>query len=194
MLIEAKKFYNLFLPVLFITGMVLLSACENDLRKIKAITDQEINKPIEKTTGVEVIVSDSAVVKAKMLAPLLIQFDDKVKPYTEAPKGIKVIFFDHDLKETSTIVADYAIYHTKDKLIEMRKNVVASNAKGETFKSDELIWDQNTRQIHSNKVVHVTFSNGSQYDGTSFKSDENLNHWYMNQSTGKINVDQNISQ
>jgi LPS export ABC transporter protein LptC len=189
---KAKQLSNLFLPVV-IAGIALITGCENDLKDLKKISASEVNKPIEKYTGVDVIYSDSARVKAHMTAPLMINYKVK-KPYTEMPKGVKVVFYDNNLVESSTITADYAVRRDVEKTIELRKNVVATNAKGDTFTSDELIWDENTKQIHSSKLVHVKMADGSITDGTGFTSDENFNHWILTQGTGIIHVNnQDIS-
>lgn len=186
---RAKLFPNLFLPAA-IAVITLITGCENDLKDIQKISAAEVNRPGQRYTDVDVIYSDSAKVKAHMTAPLMLDYEkDKTKKaYIEMPKGVKVTFYDENLKITSTIVADYAVRHVDEKLIELRKNVVGTNVKGDTFTSDELIWDENTRQIHSNKLVHVKMADGSITDGTSFTSDENLNHWIMTQGTGIINV------
>ena len=192
-MIKAKQIFNLFLPVI-IAGAALLTGCENDLKDIQKISAAEVNKPIEKYTDVDVIYSDSAKVKAHMTAPLMINYKVK-KPYTEMPKGVKVIFYDNDLQEKTTIKADMGVYHEQEKLIELHKNVVGTNAKGDTFSSDELIWDQATKQIHSNQLVHVKMADGSMTDGTSFVSDENFNHWTMTQASGIFHVNsQDIGQ
>lgn len=183
---KAKHLSNLFLP-LAIASISLITGCENDLKDIQKISASEVNKPIERYTNVDVIYSDSARVKAHMTAPLMIIYKVK-KPYTEMSKGVKVIFYDNSLHESSTIVADYAIRRDQEKLIELRKNVVATNIKGDKFSSDELIWDENTRQIHSNKLVHVKMADSSFTNGTSFISDENFNHWTLTQGTGIIHV------
>ena len=174
--------------------MAIITGCENDLKDIQKISAAEVNKPIEKYTNVDVIYSDSARVKAHMTAPVMINYKVK-KPYTEMPKGVKVIFYDNNLKETSTIIADYGVYREQEKLVELHKNVIGTNAKGDTFSSDELIWDEASKQIHSNKMVHVKMADGSITDGTSFISDENFNHWTMTQASGIIHVNsQEIAQ
>jgi LPS export ABC transporter protein LptC len=189
---KAKQLSNLFLPVV-VAGMALIMGCENDLKDIQKISASEVNKPIERYTDVDVIYSDSAKVKAHMTAPLMLNYKVK-KPYTEMPKGVKVTFYDNNLNVSSNIVADYAIRREQEKVIELRKNVVGTNVKGDTFTSDELIWDENTRQIHSSKQVHVKMADGSITDGTSFTSDENFNHWTLTQGTGIIHVNnQDIS-
>src|SRR5579872_1250823 len=183
----AKLFKGLILPVI-IAGVGLITGCENDLKDLQKISANEVNKPVTSYTDVDVIYSDSAKVKAHMTAPLMLDYDKVEKPYTEMPKGVKVIFYDGNLKETGTITSDYAIYHKKEKIILLRKNVVGTNVKGETFTSDELIWDQNTKQVTSNQIVHVRMADGTALDGTSFASDEGLNHWKFGQANGKINV------
>jgi len=185
-MIRAKQISNLFLPVI-IAGIAIMTGCENDLKDIQKISAAEVNKPIEKYTDVDVIYSDSARVKAHMTAPVMINYKVK-KPYTEMPKGVKVIFYDNNLKETSTIIADYGVYREQEKLVELHKNVVGTNAKGDTFTSDELIWNEDTKQIRSSKMVHVKMADGSITDGTSFVSDENFNHWTVTQGTGIIHV------
>lgn len=183
---RAKQVSKLFLPVI-IMGMALVTGCENDLKDIQKISAAEVDKPIERYTDVDVIYSDSAKVKAHMTSPLMIQYKTD-KPYTEMPKGVKVIFYDNDLKPSSTITADYAIQREKEKTITLRKNVVGTNAQGDTFSSEELIWDEGTKQIHSDKMVHVKMADGSITNGSSFISDENFNHWTMNNGTGIFNV------
>jgi LPS export ABC transporter protein LptC len=185
-MIKAKQLYNLFLPVI-IAGMAILTGCENDLKDLRRISAKEVNQQGERYTGVDVIYSDSAKVKAHMTAPVMINY--KVKnPYTEMPKGVKVIFYDNNLNVSSTITSNYAVRRETEKVIELRNNVVGTNIKGDTFMSDELIWDETTKQIHSNKLVHVKMADGSITDGTSFISDENLNHWTMTGGTGIFHV------
>lgn len=190
----AKQISNLFLPVVTAGIAGLLTSCENSIQDIQKISAQEVNKPLERYTDVDVIYSDSARVKAHMTAPLMIEY--KVdRPYTEMPKGVKVIFYDNNLVESSTITSDYGIRKEADKIIELDKNVVGTNAKGDKFMSEELIWDEGSKKIHSNKLVHVVMADGSITDGTSFISDENFNHWTLTSGTGKINVkDQSFAQ
>src|ERR1700753_2333298 len=91
------------LPAMLI-GMLLLQSCENDLKKIKEISAKQVSRPIENTTGVEITYSDSAIVKAIMTTPLLVEHSVK-NAFDVMPKGVKVVFYDKDQKETSTIVA-----------------------------------------------------------------------------------------
>ena len=160
----------------------LLQSCENDLRDVEKISADNSLLPVDKSYGVEVIYSDSAVVKAKMLAPQVDRYKDK--KYDEMIKGVTLIFYDENQKETSRIVSDYAIRREGEGLVELRKNVVATNTKGDVYKSDELIWDEKQRKFYSNKMVQVTQQNGNVLFGTGFESDETFKKSKIFNATG----------
>jgi LPS export ABC transporter protein LptC len=177
----------LLLPALLIS-LLSISSCENDLNKINEISAKQSSNPVQQTTGVDVIYSDSARVKLRMLAPLLLQLDDPKKPerdYDLMPKGIKIIFYDGiTLKETGSIMADTGINHSKAKIIEFHKNVIAKNAQGDTFRSDELYWDQNKKIMYSNKPVVVNTAAGDIVTGKTFTSDDKLTNPKFTNSNG----------
>ncbi len=185
---RAKKLLSLCLPVLFC--MLLISACENSLNDIQKIASKEEDKPISTSKGVEVIYSDSAKVKARMLTPLMIELDDQNKPYQEMPKGVKIIFYDDSLKEKGTITSDYAIRLEKENKITFRKNVVATNSQGETFKSEELVYDQTTKKLYTTKPVQIMMGNGDVMQGVGATSNESLYPWHIDKSTGIFHVDE----
>ncbi|MBK0378006.1 LPS export ABC transporter periplasmic protein LptC [Mucilaginibacter segetis] len=175
-------------------GLFALTACENDINKVKEIAAADATKPIERTTGVEVIYSDSAKVKAKLTTPLMINYKVEKNPYMIMPKGVKVIFYNGDLKIEGNIVADSAIQYENKKLIEFHKNVVATNTEGTVYKSDELIWDQTKKQIFSNKPVEMTRVGGDIMRGSSFTSDEGLHHPKFQNTTGVLHVNDDLTQ
>ena len=187
MLVKAKNNNLIYLPILLI-GMLFLVSCENSLSDIKKIASKEAEKPISKSIGVEIIYSDSTKVKAKLTAPLMIDFQDPAKPYKEMSKGVKIIFYDDNLGAKGIITADYGIYREKEQIIEFRHNVVAVNAQGETFKSEELIDNRATTKLYSTKPVQIIMTNGDVMYGTGFNSTETFYPWTIDKSTGVFRV------
>jgi LPS export ABC transporter protein LptC len=184
----AKQVSPFLLPALLF-GTMLLSACENDLNKIKEISAKFASVPVDTAKGVEVIYSDSAIIKGTMNTPLMINYSGAT-PYRVMPRGVKVTFFDHNSKENGNIVADSAVYH--EKLVEFYKHVVATDISGKTFKSEELIWDQTKKIIYSNKSVEMTNPAGDVMYSTNFKSDESLSNPVWEQAHGVIWVAGNV--
>ena len=185
MLSVAKHGLKICWPAL-LTGMLLLSACENDLNKVRELSANQVNMNVDTIHGVDMIFSDSAKVKFRILAPLLLKYEGKTE-YNLMPKTVNALIFDNNSQE-GTITADTGIQSDAKKDIEFRKNVVARNVKGETFKSDELIWNQTTKTVYSNKLVQITMANGDIMNGTGFVSDANMKHWTIKSSTGIFNV------
>lgn len=186
---------NIKYRLALVAGLLLFSACENSLKDIQKISSQEVSKPISTTTGLDVTYSDSAKVQFRLTAPLLLDYIDK--KFKEMPKGLKIIKYETTPKgvvQTAQITADYGIMREGDKIIELRRNVVATNQKGETFKSEELIWDQGKRDIYSNKFVQMTSPNGTVLYGTGATTNETMYPWIIQNTTGQIPVNQNFGQ
>jgi LPS export ABC transporter protein LptC len=180
----------------FLAGPLLFSACENDMKAIRKISAQEVSKPISTTTGVDVIYSDSAKVQFHLTAPLMLDYMEK--RFQETPKGVKIVRYEKNTRgevvQSGQITADYAIMRENDRIIEFRRNVVATNIKGETFKSDELIWDQGKKLLTTNKPVRLSFADGTVFYGTGANTNESMYPWNIENTTGQIPVNQNFGQ
>lgn len=174
------SFYSLFLL------LVLASACENNMKEVERIAAQRNATPVDKSTGVELIYSDLSVVKAKLLAPELLHVKTE-KPYYEMKKGVTIIFLNPQQQETSRVVADYGIRREYEKTMELRNNVVVTTKEGKKFKSEELIWDENSRRFYSNKTVAIETATQIIY-GTRFWSNEDFSYYEIDQSTGNFAV------
>ncbi|MFM6976644.1 MAG: LPS export ABC transporter periplasmic protein LptC [Sphingobacteriaceae bacterium] len=181
------NFRWIFLSLMLLSMSTLIS-CENDLRDVERISAKRLNVPLDTSTGVELIYSDAAIVKAKLITPELLHFKTD-KPYYEMNKGLTIIFLDPNQQESSRVVADYAIRHEQERTMELKKNVVVTTREGKTFKSDELIWDENTRRFYSNKTVAIETPTQTIY-GTRFWANEDFTYYEIEQSTGNFNVNQ----
>ncbi len=180
--------------VLALLSVMLLGACENDIKQLKKISEQENSKPVDRTTGVDVIFSDSTKVKMHLVTPLMLQYNKVTKPYTVMPKGVKSTFYNDSLQITSTIVADSAVAVNNNQMIKLYRHVVATNDKGDVFKSDELIYDQQTHKVTSSKPVTITTTTGDVINGDGMVTNEKFSPWTVTNTKAKIMVNQNVAQ
>jgi len=180
--------------LLFIAQLLLLSSCnDDDLKNAPAISSKKITLTKDRSYGVELIYSDSAVVKAKGFAPIL----DKVVPsmgasYSEMPKGIKIEFFDEFLKRTGTITSAYAIFKETEKITIFRKNVVVVTD-NITFTTEELVWDENKR-MYTAPYGTVTGKDGSVLTGTEFSAPQDFSTYKIIQPSGTTNLKGDLIQ
>jgi LPS export ABC transporter protein LptC len=167
----------------------MLPSCESDLKKVKEIELKQ-NGELETTKQAEIIYSDSTYVKAVLKAPILNHYKTNT-PYYEMPKGIEVVFYDKNLKQTTKVTSDYAIQKENQKIIHLKRNVVATNIKGDTFKSEELIWDENQRRFYSNLPVVIT-TQKTNINGPGFWANESFTYYEITQASGDLKVDEPI--
>lgn len=176
---------NKLLYILLFFVIVAAIGCQNSLKDVERISSRKLATQTDVSTGVEIIYSDSAVVKAKIITPELIHHKTN-QPYYEMKKGMKVIFFDQQQQETSNIISDYALRREHEDIIEFRKNVVATRQDGKVFKSDELFWNAKLRRFYSTKLVTIITPNQTIY-GTEFWANEAF-YYEIKQSTGNFDV------
>ncbi|MCX2432308.1 MULTISPECIES: hypothetical protein [unclassified Pedobacter] len=181
-------------------GLVLglplfMVACgEDDLKNANAVSAKKITFTRDRTLGVEIIYSDSARVKARGKAPIM----DKVTPsagvaYEEMIKGVNIDFFNPKGTIDGNLVCDYAIRKDEIKQTIFRKNVVVKNNKGDTFSSEELIWDENKKIFYSNQRVYVKGADGSIGDGINFKAPQDFSTYEMETGSGQLNMQEGIA-
>jgi len=187
-----KRLPSLLLAVLAM-GVLWLTACENDLENIKRISNMTSGEAVDTTRGVDIIYSDSAVVKGRMITPLLIKYSTE-KPYDVMPEGVKVISFDKNGKEEGNIVADSAVQLENENITKFYKNVVVTTSDGTTFKSEEMIWDQPKKKFYSNRPWELRRPNGDISNGVGFESDDKLEHATWGSGTGEAEVPESQMQ
>lgn len=139
--------------------------------------------PVMTTFGVSKMISDSGVMRYKIVAEEWRVYDKTKPPRQTFPKGIFLTRFDEKLKVDLYITADTAYWYNQS-LWEMRGRVFINNlATQTTFATEELFWDMNRHEIYSNKHIHIVKPN-EELEGNRFRSDENMNVYHVQRTKG----------
>lgn len=182
-------FFSLRFQLFCLTsGMLLMSACENDIEKVSLVTGKQ-KLPVETSTQLELLYSDSARVKVKVTTPLLNRFAGD-KPYTELPKGVDIKFYDQNLQVTSTLTSKYAIRRDGEGIMEARNDVVVVNEKGEKLNTEHLVWNERTQKITSDEFVKITTPDKIIF-GKGFEANQNFTNYKIFKISGTITIDKN---
>jgi len=176
-----------FIRFVFILAL-LSGGCENDIEKVKLVTSKDV-LPVEAATGLEIIYSDSAHIKAKITTPELNRYVGN-KNYIELPKGLKLEFYDDQNKVTSTLTADYAIRREPEMIVEARRNVIVVNEKNEKLNTEHLIWNERTKKIYSDEFVKITTPDEI-IMGNGFEANQDFSRYRIKNIKGTINVKKN---
>ena len=177
------------LPVLFISIiLILLSSCENDPKQIEQTFNPE-NLAVDRVENVLITYSDSARKKVTIEAPALEYLIKKDRTEeNHFPKGVLVKFFEDDGTISSRLYADRAVQYPKRKLIIARDNVKLISVKGDTFRTEELFWDEASATVYTNALFKYSNPDEVVY-GYKFKSDQNFTNYEYEKMSGKIMVE-----
>ena len=135
--------------------IAMLPSCKNDVQTILSL-DVVDTLPEMTARDIEIIYSERAKVKIKLISPYLVNKTEE-DPVLYFPQGFTVFFYDSAMNLQSTITADFGISYEKKKIMEARHNVVVENMeKGEKLNTEELFWDRDKQMIYSNKFVKLT--------------------------------------
>lgn len=172
----------------FTAGIICISffspSCTNDVDEINEITNTPEEAP-ETGKGIELIFSDSAIIKFKLTAGRLERRDGE-NPVTEFLDGVKIVFYDSGLKSENEIKADFATHYEKEDRIVAKSNVVVVNVKGETLNTEELTWERQKQIVYTDKFVKITTADETLL-GDGLESNEDFTKYKIKRIKGTIN-------
>jgi LPS export ABC transporter protein LptC len=168
---------------------ILFYGCENNIEEIKAFYSAE-NLPILEARNFQTLFTDSGQIRFSLKAPKLLRFEDDGRDYIEFPEGMELIKFDENRKVISSITANYAKQFVAEDKWEAKNNVVATNAQGDTLKTEHLIWEEKKEIIYTEEFVKIIRADQI-ITGIGFKSDQKLQNWKIKNPKGTIYVSVN---
>ena len=175
-----------FLPFLLAAG--LLAACERTPEFERADLTPE-DTFVEIAREVEILYSDSAIVRVRITAPLLHRFSERENPRQEFPEGVQVEFLNPDLSISSTLTALHGVRYQEKGQVIVRDSVVLVTAKQEKLETEELTWDEKSEKIFTEKFVKVT-KPGEVIYGYGLEANQDFTYWKITVPKGRIKVDQ----
>lgn len=163
-----------------------LAGCANDIAEVDALTES-VNTSIEEGSGVEILYSDSAELKVRILADSIVRYVERSNPRDVFPSGIFIEFLSPQGRPTSWLEAETAVRSEKSNTFTARGNVRFYNKKNEKLVSTELIWDEAKSILHTEKFV--TIIQAARKDttyGFGFSSNEEFNIFEIKQRSSAV--------
>jgi len=129
-------------------------ACENDKTQIESLYDDSVLKQ-EVIKEVELLYSDSAQVKLRIISPKMIRHLEGSKSIDEFPEGIHAEFLNPNQKVVSIMDGDYAQRIDKSGQILIRNNVVCTNAAKDKLFTEEIFYNEVEETLFTEKFVKI---------------------------------------
>lgn len=179
-----KKIFNLFFILFLIISM--FSACSSDAESGQSIDKEQV--AIELAQDVQILYSDSAVLRVKITSDTLLHYVSIDDQRDEFPNGVRLDFFDTKQQPQSILTSKYAIRYPSRSEVVLRDSCVwYSLETKETLESTELIWDEKLQKVYSNKFVIITTPSEKIW-GYGFETNSNFTHWKINVPQGHLSV------
>ena len=137
----------------------------------------------------EMAFSDSGKVKVSMYAIVSDQYIVDEKKYMDLPEGLKIVFYDSLMNETSRLTANRGKYFETERKMEVNDDVVFVNPKGEKLNTEQLIWDQDSASIYTERAVKITKKN-TIIRGKGLIANEDFSEYRIKKVTGQIPIPQ----
>jgi len=167
--------------------MIIVSACvDTEYFAADTIPTDQIH--VEKVDSVTIRYSDSATVKVIVTAPTLWRINELSNIRQEFPNGTKVEFLDNAGEISSQLTADYAIRYEAKSGIKVQGNVIWTSIDGKRLESEELIWDEKDKRIHTQKLVHIITPEQDVY-GYGLEADQDFNTWSILAPIGDLKIE-----
>ena len=163
--------------------LFLFSACS---KKKHPVTDAITNRdsvPIMVTREVSTYISDSGVVRYKIIADEWKVFDRLDPSRWTFEEGVYLEKYDNNLSIEATILADTAYYYDKQELWELRGNVHIENIEDEQFDTQLLFWNQKSKQVYSDQYIRIRQQKRI-ITGMGFTSNQDFTNYTIKQTQG----------
>ena len=152
-----------------LTMLTVPLSCTNDAPPMGNTVIGRDSLPVMTTYGVSKLITDSGVVRYKIIAEEWRIYDKTTPPRWEFPKGLFLERYDNKFKVNLRFAADSAWLYNQN-VWKLRGNVVLDDKTSQSrLRTQELYWNMQTGEMASN--VHTTLKQPQQeIEGTWFRA------------------------
>lgn len=162
-----------------------IAACNSPVEHTAPAIYERDSVAMMTSYGVNTMISDSGVMKYRIITERWEVNETKNPPRWVFARGLFLEQFDDKFHIEAFIQSDTAFYYTTTKLWHLIGNVSIRTVDGLKFNSEELYWDQQSHELYSNKFSRL-ITPLREMQGSYFRSDENMTHYYVSNSKGSF--------
>lgn len=182
-----KITHTISIAAVFITAAMLL--CLESCSSNEGPTGPDIgvrdSLPWLKSLGVSTLISDSGIIRYKLISEDWYLYDKKEPTFWSFEKGLFIEKFNENFHTEAFISCDTAYFFDSKQLWELRGRVFIKNLKGETFRTTLLYWDQARHIVYSPAYMEIDGETQA-LSGYNFRSNEQMTDYLIHSSKGKF--------
>lgn len=146
--------------------------------------NDSIELPTMVTRDVNMLISDSGVIKYNVKSPIWYVYENDVtNKYWYFPEGIHLDQIDTTFTTEFSIEADTAYNYETKQLWHLIQNVKVHSTAGEYFESNDLFWDLKKHEVYTDSFIHIERPDAT-IEGFGFKSNDAFTKYEIRQTSG----------
>ncbi|MEI6866702.1 LPS export ABC transporter periplasmic protein LptC [Flavicella sp.] len=183
-----KNILNTLQNIVILFVVTMFFSCANSVKEVNDFLADK-NLPVGESEDVRHVYKDSGRIVFRMITPLLYDFSNREShPYSEYPKGIKLVTIGNSGKDSTTVTGNYAKSFNKTRISELIGDVVVYNhTDNSMLKTPQLYWDQKTNYVFTEENFSLIVD-GDTIKGKGFESNLDLSGWLLKKITGDIKI------
>ncbi len=175
------------LPLICVLSAVLTS-CDQPVEHTAPAVNERDSVPMMVSYGVNTLISDSGIIKYRIVAERWEVNQNKKPSRWYFDKGLFLEQFDEKFHVEAYIQCDTAYYYDQQRLWELRSRVRILTKDGLRFSSEQLYWDQVRHELYSYTFSRLVTPERT-LQGTYFRSDEKMSKYLVSNSKGTFERD-----
>lgn len=175
------------LSLLWVLSAVFVS-CDQPVEHTAPAVNDKDSVPMMVSYGVNTLISDSGVIKYRIVTERWEVNQNKKPSRWYFDKGLFLEQFDEKFHVEAYIQCDTAYYFDQQRLWELRSRVRILTKDGLRFSSEQLYWDEIRHELYSYTFSRLVTPERT-LQGTYFRSDEKMTKYFVSNSKGSFERD-----
>ncbi len=176
-----------------IVMLMLFPSCDGKKKQVGEAIIERDSLPAMETIDVETFISDSGVIRYRIVADEWLVFDRKRPSHWAFEKGVYLEQFDSIHQVEASIKADTAYFYDRQKLWKLIGNVDIQNRNGEKFNTELLYWNQQTEKVYSDQFIRIEQPDRI-ITGYGFDSNQQMTIYEIHNMEGIFYIDEDEEQ
>lgn len=168
---------------------ISFTACSNRNKNLVETETPPDSLPTLRTVGVNSLISDSGVVRYRIIADEWCIYERNRYAKWTFEQGIYMEKFDSLQHIDASIKADNAYYLEREHLWELRNNVHIETQLGDKFDTQQLFWNERTQKVYSEKFIRIEQTDKI-ITGYGFESNQQMTDYQIKNSAGIFDVEE----
>ena len=170
-------------PVILLAGL-FVSCTGNEIEEVLSFSNPD-NPPVRTTSNVTYTYTDSGRISNVLTAGKVLRFETKDSVYSLIEDGFDLVFYDDAGEFDGRLTAMNGYIRGDNALMIARDSVVFVNRIDEELLTEELIWQQDSAKVFTDKFVTIKRDDMILY-GKGLESDENFTNYVIKETSGEF--------